>query len=398
MLSAVSKGGPLTGIEVFPNAAGEGQLDSDSARLGRDLPIDDAVVRRVRALPDVASVVAITSTPVFVVPLPRSESASARPPRPFRDTLSAADARRAEQLPVTLVTGRLPGVAALHEVVVTESYLRLVGLPDSAAAKVVGDEVEVGAPRVYVADDGSATVRSRWTRSLIVGVVAAQGVSGHVVGSPAQVARARRWSAASDIPSEPDFARFARRLVDDSHFDLLFVVARGLGAVGGVRAGITRLGFSSSAPESIITSVDRYTNVVEIVLTAIGLIALGIAALGITNAMMAAVRERRTDIGVMKAIGARDRDVRRVFLVEAAILGAIGGVIGTSLGYVIARFVGLAVNRYLTSQGLAGVQVGLPFLVVVVGVLGSTLLALAAGTLPAQRAARIPARRAMAGS
>ncbi len=251
---------------------------------------------------------------------------------------------------------------------------------------------------MYVADDGSATVRSRWTRSLIVGVVAAQGVSGHVVGSPAQVARARQWSAASDIPSEPDFARFARGLVDDSHYDLLFVVARGLGAVGGVRAAITHLGFSSSAPESIITSVDRYTNVVEIVLTAIGLIALGIAALGITNAMMAAVRERRADIGVMKAIGARDRDVRRVFLVEAAMLGAVGGVIGTSLGYVIARFVGLAVNRYLTSQGLAGVQIGLPLVVVLVGVLGSTLLALAAGTLPAQRAARIPARRAMAGS
>ena len=132
-------------------------------------------------------------------------------------------------------------------------------------------------------------------------------------------------------------------------------------------------------------------------LTAIGLIALGIAALGIANAMMAAVRERRTDIGVMKAIGARDRDVRRVFLVEAAILGAIGGVIGTSLGYVIARFVGLAVNRYLTSQGLAGVRVGLPFVVVVVGVLGSTLLALQPARCP-RSGGRIPARRAMAGS
>ncbi len=318
--------------------------------------------------------------------------------RPFRDTLSAAESRRTSELPLTLVTGRLPGRSAVHEVVVTESYLRLVGLPDSAATQVVGDEIEVGAPRVYVADDGSASVRSRWTRSLIVGVVAAQGVSGHVVGSPAQVARARRWSAASDIPTDPGFARFAKSLVGGSRYDLLFVVARGLGAVSGVRAAITRLGFSSSAPESIITSVDRYTNVVEIVLTAIGLIALGIAALGITNTMMAAVRERRADIGVMKAIGARDRDVRRVFLVEAAVLGAIGGMIGTALGYVIARIVGLVVNRYLTSQGLAGVHVALPLVVVMVGVVGSTVLALAAGTVPAQRAARIPARRAMAGS
>jgi putative ABC transport system permease protein len=229
-------------------------------------------------------------------------------------------------------------------------------------------------------------------------VVAAQGVSGHVFGSLAQIDQARRWSAASTIPSDPGFADFARGLTSGSKYDLLFVVARGLGAVGGVRAAITRLGFSSSAPESIITSVDRYTNVVEIVLSAIGLIALGIAALGITNAMLAAVRERRTDIGVMKAIGARDRDVRRIFLVEAAVLGAVGGAIGTALGYVIARLVGLAVNRYLTSQGLAGVHIGLPIVVILVGVVGSTLLALVAGTAPAQRAARIPARRAMAGS
>ena len=144
--------------------------------------------------------------------------------------------------------------------------------------------------------------------------------------------------------------------------------------------------------------MDRYTQVVEIVLSAIGLIALGIAALGITNAMMAAVRERRTDIGVMKAIGARDRDVRRIFLVEAGALGAAGGVVGTTLGYLIARIVGFAVNRYLSSQSLAGIHVGLPLAVVAIGIAGSTVLALAAGTVPAQRAARIPARQAMAGS
>jgi putative ABC transport system permease protein len=250
---------------------------------------------------------------------------------------------------------------------------------------------------VYVAD-GTVSFRLRYTRSLVVGVVAAQGISGHVVASPVQVAAARRWSAESDIPDDPDVAAFARRLVDASPYDLLFVIAHGLGAVGQVRAEITRLGFSSSAPESIITSVDRYTNVIRIVLTAIGLIALGIAALGIANAMMAAVRERRSDIGVMKAIGARDRDVRRIFLVEAGILGAIGGLVGTAVGYAIARIVGLAVNRYLTSQKLAGVHIGFPFAVIVVGVVGSTMLALVAGAAPAQRAARIPAHRAMVGS
>ena len=59
-----------------------------------------------------------------------------------------------------------------------------------------------------------------------------------------------------------------------------------------------------------------------------------VAALGITNAMLAAVRERRREIGVLKAIGARDRDVYRIFLVEAAVLGFVGGVLGTVAGLV----------------------------------------------------------------
>ena len=394
VLSAVSKGGPLTGIEVFPNTAGSGQLDSDVAQLGTPRPLNAAVVAQLRNIANVDSVVPLTSTPVVVIPPQRTQHPTGQPPRPFRDSLSGADVRNASKLPLSLIAGRLPANGSLHEVAVTEAYLRLVGVADRAARSVVGTEVEVGAPRLFV-DGDQVSVNVRWTRDLVVGVVAAQGISGHVVGSLAQVAANRRWSAASDIPADPDLARFARDLTGTSRYDLVFVVSRGLDSVGSIRAAITHLGFSSSAPESLITSVNRYTRVVEIVLSAIGLIALGIAALGITNAMMAAVRERRNDIGVLKAIGARDRDVRRIFLVEAAVLGAVGGILGTALGYLIARIVGLTVNRYLTSQGLAGVHVGLPIVVIAIGVGGSTLLALAAGTAPAQRAARIPARQAM---
>jgi hypothetical protein len=400
VLSAVSKGGPLTGIEVFPNTADVAQLGSDSAKLGAARRIDDATVSRIGRIADVASVVPLTSTPVVVVPpQPRSSKSLAAPParpRPFRDTLTGADVRDASRLPLTLLSGRLPGVHSLHEVVVTQAYLRLVGLRDADAERALGTELEIGAPRIFVAAAGTS-IRERWIRSTVVGVVAAQGVAGHLISSSAQVDASRAWSAASDVPSDRDLANFARDLVDPSPYSLLFVNSRGLDTVGAVRAAITKIGFSSSAPESLITSVDRYTQVVEIVLSAIGLIALGIAALGITNAMMAAVRERHTDIGVMKAIGARDRDVRRIFLVEAGALGAAGGVIGTTLGYLVARIVGFAVNRYLSGQRLAGIHVGLPLAVVAIGVAGSTVLALAAGTVPAQRAARIPARQAMAG-
>ena len=113
-----------------------------------------------------------------------------------------------------------------------------------------------------------------------------------------------------------DAGRFA---LSSSPYSGLFVVAKGLGRVASVRAQITGIGFATSSPESLITEFQRYRRVVEIVLGGIGVIALVIAALGICNALLAAVRERTREIGVLKAIGARNRDVRRMFLVEAAV-------------------------------------------------------------------------------
>ena len=121
-----------------------------------------------------------------------------------------------------------------------------------------------------------------------------------------------------------------------------------------------RLATRAAAQESIITAVGHYLHVVEIVLSGIGVVALAIAALGIANALMAAVRERRREIGVLKAIGARDRDVMRTFLVEAETLGFVGGILGTALGGVITLVIGGLANQYLESQGLAGVRLRHP--------------------------------------
>ena len=166
------------------------------------------------------------------------------------------------------------------------------------------------------------------------------------------------------------------------------MIARGLDSVPSVRAAIEAVGYSTSAPENLIASVERYVHVVEIVLTGIGVIALAIASLGIMNAMLAAVRERRREIGILKAVGARDRDVLRSFLIEAAVMGAVGGIIGTVLGLALARLVAAIVDGYLTSQGLAGVHVSTPYLLAVATVVGATVLAVVAGAIPARRAAR----------
>jgi putative ABC transport system permease protein len=386
VLTQLSKGGPLAGIQVAAAAPDPGQVDTDNPRPGSPRPLDGAALARIRALAGVRSVLPLVSTPVRVVPpVPPVRGNGPGPvaaPDPFTQTMTGFDTSKSRQLPITVVSGRLPAPHSLVEVAVTESYLRRLQLPKTAAARVVGTEVQLGAPRAFGFED---RVRGRWTRAVIVGVVAQGVASGDVVAPIEQVHSAQAWTAAGAA-------------MDDSlssPYSGVFVVADGIGKVGAVRSAITSVGYSTSAPENLITTVERYLHVVEIVLSGIGLIALVIAALGITNALLAAVRERRNEIGVLKAIGARDRDVRRIFLLEATLLGLAGGVLGTAAGLGISELMSIVVNQYLREQGLAAVQVGAPVAILVGAVAGSAVLALVAGTVPAQRAARLPARQAM---
>ena len=78
----------------------------------------------------------------------------------------------------------------------------------------------------------------------------------------------------------------------------------------------------------------------------------------------------------------RDRDVLRVFLLEAGVVGFVGGILGTAVGWLIARIVGQTVNHYLVGEGLAGVRLVLPLPIIAGGIIGSTVLALVAGTVP----------------
>ncbi len=393
VLDQLSTGGPLAGIKVAAAAPDPTQIDQDNARPGKPKPLDDAAVRRIAALPEVRDVVPVVSMQMLVLSPTRTTSGQRL--SPFFDDVVGVDVTKVDELPVTLLAGRLPTSGALDEVAVTEGYLERLGLSRLQATRVVGTTVVVASPRLVDSPDGDrGRYQGRWTKLAVVGVVAQDAGDGQFLTTTAVVDQARAWAE-----SGQDHGRFLAQDANGvlSPYAGVFVVARGLDNVAKVRLEITAVGYSTSAPENLIASVRRYLRVVEIVLSAVGVIALLVAALGISNAMLAAVRERRREIGVLKAIGARDRDVYRTFLLEAATLGFIGGALGAVFGWLIALAVGEVVNRYLAQQRLAGVHLSLPWPLVVGVLAGSTIVALAAGTWPAARAARMSAREAVAG-
>lgn len=399
VLSEVSTGGPLAGIKVAAAAPDPSQVDRDDARPGAPKPLDDAALNRVRGLRDVQAVYPVVAVPVVVVgplhlgpgPTPTGDEGAVSGPGdgpidPYGDSLIGLPLADATRLPVTLLAGRLPTARSLTEVVVTPGYLDRFHLSTKQAGLALGTRVEVGFPRGFA----TGAARARWVRPTVVGVAAQDAGPGQFIGSVELAAVGRDWTLAGGTGGAQRFGLQA------TTYTGLFVIADRLDRVTAVRARINAVGYSTSAPENLIASVKRYLRVVDIVLAAVSAIALVVAALGIANAMYAAVRERRREIGVLKAIGARDRDVLRIFVLEALLIGAVGGVIGAAAGTGVAGSVGWAVNRYLRSQGIAGIRMALRLDVLAGAVAGSTVLAVLAGVAPARQASRLPAREAVA--
>ncbi|MBS3139054.1 ABC transporter permease [Candidatus Woesearchaeota archaeon] len=131
--------------------------------------------------------------------------------------------------------------------------------------------------------------------------------------------------------------------------------------------------------------------VINGVLVLIALVSIVVASVNIMNTMYTAVLERTREIGVMKAIGAQNRDILLVFVVEAGLLSTLGGILGVVLGYGIAS----AGGAFAAASGFASLQPAFPAVLVVGCILFAFMLGAVSGYLPARQAARLNATDAL---
>jgi putative ABC transport system permease protein len=160
--------------------------------------------------------------------------------------------------------------------------------------------------------------------------------------------------------------------------------------VQAVEDAVKKMGFNTFSMLDATRSLRRFFAILDLFLGIFGSLALAVASIGIVNTLVMAILERRREIGIMKAIGASDGDVQKLFFAEAGVMGAFGGLLGVGLGWTIGRVINLATNLYLKRQALPPEQIWfVPWWLVGGAIAFAVVVSLLSGLYPAARAARL---------
>jgi putative ABC transport system permease protein len=240
-------------------------------------------------------------------------------------------------------------------------------------------------------DGGGFSVVPKEKHLRIIGVVdtePASGFGGFGSGRlliPLSVAETLRAAQVNDLR---DVLRDTSG--DKPAYASLTVRVKSPSLVDATEAKIKDLGFGAFSLLDASKSLQLFFSVFDLLLGIFGSLALAVATLGIINTLVMAILERRREIGVLKALGAADSDVKQLFFVEAGVMGLAGGVFGVLFGWLIGRTLTLGTNIYLKRQDLPGVQISAVPWWLIGGAIGfAVLVSLVAGLYPASRAAKL---------
>lgn len=152
--------------------------------------------------------------------------------------------------------------------------------------------------------------------------------------------------------------------------------------------------FSVQTPVQALQSVNTILNIINIIIAGIAAISLIIGGIGIANTMYTSVLERMKEIGVMKAVGAENKNILKIFVYEAGLLGLIGGIVGAIIGVSFAFLVSAGANAYF-GQKILAISISYPLLLLSVAF--SFFIGVLSGILPAIQASKLKPVEALRG-
>ena len=170
-----------------------------------------------------------------------------------------------------------------------------------------------------------------------------------------------------------------------------------------VQEDIEALGYVTYSDMQYLEPLQETSNMMQLVLGGIGALAMMVSAINIANTMIMSIYERTKEIGIMKVLGCLVKDIKKLFLFEAAMIGLLGGMVGIALSYgasyAINKYGGPLFSSLMQSSGVYDVGDAkfsvIPFWLPFLAAGFAMLIGVLAGYFPARRATKISAIEAM---
>ena len=134
-------------------------------------------------------------------------------------------------------------------------------------------------------------------------------------------------------------------------YDQVKLMAVSNDVIESIRNAIIERGFLVSSLSDTIEQANKIFQIVQIILFSFGFVALIVSAIGMFNTMTIALLERINEIGIMRSIGITKKDIRRMFLLEAVIMGFLGGIGGIAVGFIAGELVNIGINVLASNFG-----------------------------------------------
>lgn len=333
---------------------------SSGSPFGESVPLNDEDIEKIKQVEGVESV-----SPSY---MPNINYVT----RPNQKQYEAQLSTFSPSVDLKYAAGAVEGELAVDEIVITEEYVGALGFEDNQDAigktiSVVADKLSapVSAPEAKsfpftikgVSDDSGLALRAQG--SLLISNEAARTLYEYI--NKDTRAYGQYILASAIVESEDQAESVKQRLVD--------------------------MGYEAQTAKDILGVVNTFINVLQGILLGFGALAVLTSVFGIINTQYISVLERTQQIGLMKALGMRRRDIGRLFKIEAAWIGFLGGIIGSGLAVAVGTVANPAISRAL-DIGDIHLLLFNPLNVGIV-VLGLMLVSIGAGILPSRKAAKL---------